>query len=358
MAEFTLHRLSNEEIGLRVHSWGHYTSISVRLPTRPVAVDPVHLDDDDDAGGGAVEIDPHKRSPSPPHAGRKRRVVVEDDDSEDDGGFDEEAYNRDGRAMLAKQSEKLAHATASPRQAFDWYLDYVVRASLSAKWQEKAAEDEDPALAHLFSPAATRAWDAYTHTGELAASEAWGRPGPFDADEQGADEVTARVALDAFPRIRIEKVSHGTRNATCWACSRKRTPSVQIALLGTPYSEEYVECAAPLSDLHTSIADAKKQPTVLGGEFLIGSECAERIQAYHNARHWLHHLIEKIVETGHTKPENVLTDEFREKMWQESESVLQACRAYAVEGKKTRASSRRYGRRVEYIDGEELDDDE
>lgn len=292
---------------------------------------------------------------------------VRDGDNDDDDGFDDDAWQRDGEEAMVQQQLHAAHARVSTHQAFKWFVEYVVRAVLSKKWQEAAAEAEgaNDEWQYLFSDPTTQAWNAYTTMADLAYSNAWKISEPFENWELAGCPPNMASALDAYPIL--DSGDAKEKHKHCDACGRERHATKIVYFRGTPYSGEYITCERPLADLMHIYKQDTKSPPVFKNTYVVGADCLRRMIAYHAARHYLYKLVGSVCDKQQKDPRKVLTERFYNKQWLRSQEILDNCRAYSVEGPRTRYYQKRYnqpkssdppGKRVSTEDSDDESGDE
>lgn len=376
MADFTLTRnAAGREMTILVRSWGMFNSIRVRgiepnslddllLQERPanrtndgIVLDgddasslkraPAPQDDDIDFGLGGDDAEP-----SPPKSRLKRKVVIPDDSDDDE--FDESLYNMHGRREQRELAHNLDAARVTARQAFDWYIEYVVRAAYSRKWEETATKGGP--WEHMFSRPVERIWDQHgLLCDSLVTSQSWGKSVPRN-EWTSAEAPNIRSAADESPYMLVRTMERPVRGV-CEACQRKRLITSRIELFGAHHTTSCGTLDEQMMKVRLERTCGKRDDV---RQWKVGPKCSERLEAYHAARHWLWDLLCTIAGEEKDTADQVLTDDFRQRVWEQSECVLNDCRKYASESERSVRVARRYGRKddPDGMDGEELTDDE
>jgi len=199
--------------------------------------------------------------------------------------FDEDSYRAHGTVIRNSLDRLRADRMTTDVDAFMAMFEYVARSVHSSKWQLEANKNtDDPRFERFFTNAATVAWDSYgVLCDAMVASQAW--------DHRQADNTTFRDAVDLYPCL-ISRSRPYPTSGVCGACGRERVLSVDMTLHGDPYARGYQESTLALKELWIEQRVGPNKNTCR--VFLVGSECASRIELYHALRHFLWHLVRQI----------------------------------------------------------------
>ena len=325
----------------------------------------VMLDDDSSSSSDADVVDKEGNlhgfvvpdDPAPADSDDDDDASSQVSDVSDDDEFDEAAWQAGGDVDGAR--EKLRLGSVDKRQAFEWFIEYVVRSALSKEWQEEAdANKDDKRFAHFFCEPATQAWNNYADVCKLAASDAWGVAVPPELWSL-SHPPNVRSALEAYTTLDVAPSPSST--GRCGACNRERSVQSVITFRGPAADlSDYEAGSDSIADLHRLLIDfaPERRPAT----FRVGPECCKRIQAYQRCNRFLIFVLDLLrtyvpMRPG-ADPSPILTEAFYKHCWGESERALNACRAYATEGKCTRKAASRYGRPIDSIPGEPTSDDD